>query len=96
MNDTWTQDNILARVKTERRRQERLREDVKFAWSCATTDPAVSNSDKLAVLAEEFGEVARHVAEELIDSRRLERAKLQKELIEVAAVAVAWAESLEP
>ena len=74
-------------------------------WTCAAK--AVSNAEKLAVLAEEFGEAAKEVVEETIARSRRStfdgggdlveaaRANLRTELIQVAAVAVAWAESLE-
>jgi NTP pyrophosphatase (non-canonical NTP hydrolase) len=85
--------DVLSLVNKERYRQEQLREEGKFKYTCAARK-GLSLSDKLAVLAEEFGEVARHVTEGIIDPKRVNREKLKKELIEVAAVAVAWAESL--
>ena len=97
---------VLDEVLAERLRQEQLLAKGKFAWTCA--DPQVSDADKLAVLGEEFGEAAREVNEatnerawiaagkrdgyELPIHRRNRRA----ELIQVAAVAVAWAEALKP
>jgi hypothetical protein len=48
----------------------------------------VAGEVKLAVLGEEFGEVARA----LLDKKP---AQLRKELVQVAAVAVAWLESIE-
>lgn len=83
---------VLVEVLRERRRQEELRRRGKFPHTCAARE--IGPADKLAVLAEEFGEVARHVCEHAIDPARLDRMKLRKELVEVAAVAVAWAESL--
>jgi len=44
---------------------------------------------KLAVLAEEFGEIARAVCERDWEN-------MKEEIIQTAAVLVAWAESLEP
>lgn len=84
---------VLFAVAIERRRQEELRAQGKFRTTCATPD-GMTNAEKLCVLAEEFGEVARHCCEEQIDPTRLDKRKLKKELIEVAAVAVAWAETL--
>lgn len=86
--------NVLCAIYIERARQERLRAEGKFPATCATPD-GLSPEGKLAVLAEEFGEVARHVTEQLIDPTRLEKRKLRKELVEVAAVCVAWAEALD-
>ena len=51
-------------------------------------DPDSSNTWKLAVLTEELGEVAK----EVVDGSN--RIKLRNELTQVAAVAVAWLESL--
>ena len=89
---------VVRDIFDERRRQEHLREQGKFSRTCATRSSAevvaLTNPESLAVLAEEFGEVSRHVTEEIIDPVRLDRMKLRKELIEVAAVAAAWAERL--
>jgi NTP pyrophosphatase (non-canonical NTP hydrolase) len=51
-------------------------------------DPNSSNTWKLAVLTEELGEVAKVV----VDGSN--RVQLRNELTQVAAVAVAWLESL--
>lgn len=83
----------LEKIIIERQRQELLRMQGKFSWTCAS--PTVPNSDKLAVLAEEFGEVAREVTEALIDVKRYNSEHLVKELVQVAAVCVAWLEALE-
>ena len=72
-----------------------LRDLGKFPATCATMGPgSLTPTDAFAVLGEEVGEVARHVTEWRIAPERLDRVKLQKELIEVAAVCVAWAEKL--
>lgn len=84
--------DVLYDIHRERGRQEHLRETGKFRQTCAAVDMAPHA--KLAVLAEEFGEVARHVTEYLIEPSRLDDAELREELIQVAAVAAAWAESL--
>lgn len=78
----------LQDVGVERYRQESL-VGSKFVSSCATTGAdAMHDADRLAVLAEEFGEAAREVVE-------CDRAKLRTELVQVAAVAVAWIEALD-
>lgn len=87
-------DLILMLVNKERGRQEELRNAGKFAYTCAT-DPGMLPAEKLSVLAEEFGEVAKHITECVIDPARLDKIALQNELIQVAACAVAWAEALE-
>lgn len=90
---------VLTAVYSERLRQEALRNAGKFAYTCAdrwSGDEGVPipPAEKLAVLAEEFGEVARAVCE-LQPGDTETRSRLRDELIQVAAVAVAWVESLE-
>lgn len=99
-----TTEEILCLVKLERKRQEDLRRAGKFPWSCSDVrDPSYSPSspimpaEKLAVLAEEFGEVADIVCKMQAgkaEGKGLTNRHLREELIQVAAVAVAWAESL--
>lgn len=63
--------------------QERDRQDEKFgAFAGFDTDP---EHRKVTVLAEEFGEVARAVLES-------DGPNLEEELVQVAAVCVAWLE----
>ncbi len=89
---------VLKDIIAERDRQERLRDEGKFHWTCASADE--SNSDKLAILAEEFGETAKEVTELIINKNAAARVtnqlkrNLYKELVQTAAVAVAWAEAL--
>jgi hypothetical protein len=97
---------VLSDVNSERSRQEELKKSGKFFWTCASPD--VNDSDKLAVLAEEFGEVSKEVVDAMIERGRYAKETLEqpphriaalklalyKELVQVAAVAVAWAESL--
>lgn len=95
---TWTPfdghtEHALFAVGVERTRQEALCRQGKFRFTCA--HPDVNDYEKLAVLAEEFGEVARELAERSIDVARFDEDKLYTELIQVAAVAVAWAEALQ-
>jgi hypothetical protein len=83
-------------VVKERARQEMLCRGGKFSFTCA--DPEIPNGGKMMVLAEEFGEVAK-AALEIYDPKpgQDEVAKteaLKIELIQLAAVAVAWAESI--
>lgn len=77
---------ILSAIKRERARQEELRAGGRFAYTCAS--PTVLNIYKLPILTEEVGEVAKAICEKDAD-------QLQTELIQVAAVAVAWLEALE-
>jgi NTP pyrophosphatase (non-canonical NTP hydrolase) len=69
--------------------KERARQDEKWGWSPDDGVTIMSGPDvhaKVSVLAEEFGEVAHAVLEG-------DDANLEDELIQVAAVAVAWLES---
>jgi NTP pyrophosphatase (non-canonical NTP hydrolase) len=77
----------LQAVEAERRRQESLRDAGKFDATCA--DLAPRSGQSLAILTEELGEVARALNEK----EPIEH--LREELIQVAAVAVAWAEACD-
>ena len=105
-------DEVLLEVNEERMRQETLKEQGKFLFSCA--DKGLSEAEKLAVLGEEFGEVSKEVTELVIELAKLMKfrmapetrteviesairnykVKARKELVQVAAVAVAWVEAL--
>lgn len=116
--DTKKHRTALTEVAVERERQETLKLSGKFAWTCAdryvgqSVDARpITHAEKLAVLAEEFGEVSREVVEHgiTVDKYAADpnlkvmpphreshfRAQLRKELIQVAAVCVAWAEALD-
>jgi hypothetical protein len=86
---------IYAEIDAERNRQQRLQREGKFKYSCDST--LISSPLKLTILAEEFGEVAREVFEmhDKGDFTTARKAALRKELIQVAAVAVAWLETPE-
>jgi len=106
-----SQVEIIGEIIEERDRQEQLRQSGKFLWTCSS--PNIDNARRLAVLAEEFGEVSREVVEEIIASdksnaalldmvgrihdeeKRDARYRLRLELVQVAAVAMAWIEGLD-
>jgi hypothetical protein len=89
-------ERALTAVGSERKRQERLKETGKFKFTCAGIE--MTPAEKFAVLGEEFGEVAREVLTQPDDAiahdTKGSREGLRSELIQVAAVAVAWVESL--
>ena len=89
-------DELYADIARERDRQEELRASGKFSATCATAreDGGMNDFQCFAVLGEEFGEVARAVCES-IEGNIENRADLREELIQTAAVAVAWIERLD-
>jgi NTP pyrophosphatase (non-canonical NTP hydrolase) len=82
---------VLLEVRQERHRQEQLRREGRFTYTLATPD-GMDDGEKLAALMEEVGEVARAILgdHDIVQ----DGGDVRKELIHVAAVAVAWAESL--
>ena len=79
-------EDVYAAIDTERLRQERLHP----GETCS--EELMIPEYKLTILMEEVGEVARAI----LDYPSSEfHSHLQKELTEVAAVAVAWLESME-
>lgn len=100
---------IWSDILRERIRVEQQVREGKHAFSCA--DPAVSYADKLAVLTEEVGEIAREVVEHTLavalyarDPHLLRmpphreeyfRERLRAELVQVAQVAVACIEAID-
>lgn len=100
MNISKAMVNVCNDIARERDRQEQLKAAGKFTASCADN---ISEGAKLKIVAEEFGEVAREVCEldaelhpELTEQQKAQiRANLRKELIQLAAVSVAWLESME-
>jgi NTP pyrophosphatase (non-canonical NTP hydrolase) len=83
----------LTDVAAERVRQEQLRHDGRFPYTCA--GDGLTPAEKLAVLAEEFGEVAREISDARNCRTEPNPKRLRAELVQVAAVAVAWVESLD-
>lgn len=82
-------ENALEAVLDERQRQENH-------WPGQTCADALPHTAKLAILLEEVGEVAHELTEALNagDIEAPDTDKLRTELVQVAAVAVAWIESL--
>lgn len=89
-------ESVLISIGKERRRQNRLKAEGRFLYTCA--DDGLTPAEKLACLTEELGEVAKEVLTR--EGRRLARDTegsvqgLRKELTQVAALAAAWLESL--
>ncbi len=92
----WPDGSIgeaLRDVYNERLRQEQLKADGRFKYTCADREP--TNVEKFAILGEEIGEVARVVVEMGGLANDVHGKNLKKELIQVAAVCIAWIESLD-
>lgn len=80
--------DVFAAITEERARQRR-KWSGSHEWGMGDcSGRGVSDEVKLAVLGEEFGEVARALLDRKPDD-------LRRELTQVAAVAVAWLESLD-
>ena len=67
---------------------EIMRAIAKHGWQQTPLNPDMSENEKLIILVEEIGEVARAMTYDEGDPD-----KLTKELIQVAAMALAWAEA---
>ncbi len=90
--------DILQDVVEERKRQDRLRDVGKFKYTAADSDIPLSAA--IAALGEEFGEVCTEALKlagdvEVVVHDEDVPAHLRAELIQVAAVAVAWVEKLD-
>lgn len=101
--DDFLRAQIFNEIQNERERQIKLKNEGKFAHTCADLD--IEDMERLPILAEEFGEVSKEVMEQIMNVRwtqkwgdeekNVNRARLRKELIEVAACAVAWVEAID-
>jgi NTP pyrophosphatase (non-canonical NTP hydrolase) len=87
------QYEILKNVLDERVRQDQLKAQDRFKYTCA--DWELDESECLAVLMEEVGEVAREVLGKQGLTTDGKDGKLQTELVECAAVILAWLERYE-
>lgn len=84
---------ICDEILDERARQERLKAEGKFTHTAA--DPELLDGYRLTALVEEVGEAAEAVLERNGFIGKPKGTDLRKELIQVAAVAVAWIEALD-
>jgi NTP pyrophosphatase (non-canonical NTP hydrolase) len=89
--------DVLSEVNRERHRQEDLRREGRFEFTCASAGR--DNFQRLAILLEEVGEAARAALElgNLSHDKHSPdaRKQLRKELVQIAAVAVAFVEGLD-
>ena len=84
---------VFERIAQERVRQRELYLTGEITFEVASTVP--DNNRKLRVLTEEVGEVAEAIDFLEDDDTKVRREHLRTELVQVAAVAVAWLEALE-
>jgi hypothetical protein len=98
--ETQLLESIAERALVEISRQDMLARARRFGGTHIL--PSGPNVARLGVLTEEVGEVAKECNEELMadpaeakESAQARRHRLQTELIQVAACAVAWATALE-
>ena len=86
---------VLEDIRKELIRQEKLKAAGKFKYTAA--DVECPDLDRLAALMEEIGESATASMEERSTAtpRDEKPSSLRKELIQVAAVACAWVESID-
>ncbi len=76
-------DSVLREVSLEIDRQQVLKKEGHFEFTCSDPRPSL---EKLPILVEEVGEVARAI---------LEGTNLREELVQVASVAVGWVRALD-
>lgn len=84
---------VLEDVRGECRRQDELKKAGRFPFTAK--DDGLNDLERLAVLAEEFGEVARAVLENNGLANDKHGKNLRKELVQVAAVCVSWVEGMD-
>lgn len=78
-------------ILQERFHQDQQKDEGRFNHTCADAD--LPDLDKLAILGEEVGETARSILEKNGRVNDLHNANLQKEVVQVGAVLLAWFES---
>lgn len=84
---------IYTAIDTERARQEQLKKEGKFFETPASVK--MPPYLKACILTEECGEVCGAVMQEAKACNDRTRSNVKTELIQVAAIAVAWLESLK-
>lgn len=87
------QIQTLTLIVQERLRQEKLKKEGRFKHSLADV-PGLTDPEKLAILMEEVGEVARAVSEARGNVNDKHNNDLLDELTQVAALCMAWMEAL--
>jgi|SRR5579859_6031151 len=91
--DVVRRSRIFIALENERHRQEKLREAGKFTYTCASVE--MTDLERYTVLGEEVGEIGHELNGGIGVGKWPNRDRLRKELVEVAAVCVAWIEALD-
>jgi NTP pyrophosphatase (non-canonical NTP hydrolase) len=81
--------NVWIEAAEERARAHRIHRDHSMESAPATSER------RLRILFEEVGEVAKEFNDAEVEARPIDTAKLRKELIQVCAMAGAWADVIE-
>ena len=68
---------------------------MKHGFSKSLLNPDMDGAEKLAALGEEFGEVCREFTYGQTGTAEERKARRVKELLQLAALAAAWAESID-
>ena len=92
---------VLSLISVERKRQDRLKAEGKFPFTCA--DVGLSHEQRFSILSEEVGEVARELNEANIKFHQmgypyhicLDGVRLRKELVQIGAIISAWLERFD-
>lgn len=98
MGYTIILSGVWEEIDNEKCRQSELQKQGRFKWTVRQGPPgATVDADawRLAVIAEEFGEVARHVNEAINDPEKSFDSQLRGELIQLAACCVGWIQNID-
>lgn len=92
--------SAICSIENERGRQEQLKAQGKFDWAPSDrvnpkNGAAIGHTQRLAVLAEEYGEIAHIVCDDMTCEVPLDYSELRKELIQLASCCVAWVEHID-
>lgn len=85
--------NVMTAIWLERLRQKKLFKDKLLSFDCSS--PVVSHDRKLRVATEELGEIAQTIDRLETSDCAHRREHLKTEITQLAAVCVAWLESME-
>lgn len=90
--------HAIESVIAERERQEQKCAEMQrkgLAWHTCADPHALDDEQRLPILGEEFGEVCRELCDSRAGHYEPNLVKLRDELVQLAAVAVAWVEAVD-